>query len=95
MKSSNTEKGTSGGGKSLTIFVCVSMAMIVVYTAVAILLQLVFEIVLPQALTVGWYGYWGSEIFLTARIKNVKTKSNYNTITECDDVASDSDDVLG
>ncbi len=80
--------------KTLTVFVIVSMTMIVAYAVVSIWLARSDGTILPSGLTAGWFAYWGSEIFLTARIKSVSTKT-YNTITEADDVVSDSDEIVG
>lgn len=70
--------------KTLTIFLIVSMVMIVSYTAVHIWMQRAYSVTFPKWLTVCWYTYWGSEIFICAGLRTVKDirASPYGTLND-------------
>lgn len=59
--------------RSLTRYVVFSLAMIIVYTIVVLVLSC-FGITVPEELTNGWYSVYGGEILLCCVIKLFKLK---------------------
>jgi len=59
--------------RSLTRYVVFSLAMIILYTVVVLVLSC-FSIVIPEELTTGWYSVFGGEILLCCVIKLFKLK---------------------
>lgn len=59
--------------RSLTRYVVFSLAMIITYTVIVLVLSC-FGITVPEELTTGWYSVFGGEILLCCLIKLFKLK---------------------
>ena len=64
--------------KTLTKFVIFCIAMIIIYIITAIVFQSTTELCLPDALTVGVFGFFGTELCATAFIQWMKIKYEDN-----------------
>lgn len=62
----------------------VSVAMIILFTVVAIVLQFQTSVELSSTLITCWYVFWTAEIFSIAGIKVSKVKHNYDSYGEED-----------
>ena len=62
--------------KTLTKFVVFCIAMIIIYVITAIVFQFTTELCLPDSLTVGVFGFFGTELCASAFIKWMKIRHN-------------------
>ena len=60
--------------KSLTVFVAFCIAVIIAYTVTAIIVQCAIGVALDSALTVGVYGFFGTELCAACVIKVFKIR---------------------